>query len=52
MSVVTTWEAVPNRIEAVVRYLSQRTRVSTSELHEVLSPPSPSGIPECSFPCG
>ena len=40
MSVVTTWEAVPNRIETVVRYLSQRTSVSTSELYDVLSPPS------------
>lgn len=40
MSVITTWEAVPNRIEAVVRYLSERTSVSTSELYDVLSPPS------------
>ena len=40
MSVVTTWEAVPNRIEAVVSYLSQRTSASTSELYDVLSPRS------------
>lgn len=40
MSVVTTWEAVPNRIEAVVSYLSQRTSASTAELYDVLSPRS------------
>ena len=38
MSVVTTWEAVPNRIEAVVRYLRGRTNVSTEEVYGVLSP--------------
>lgn len=40
MSVVTTWEVVPNRIEAVVRFLSQRRSVPRDELAELLSPSS------------
>ncbi len=40
MSVVTTWEAVPNRMEAVVRYLRGRTNVSTEEVYGLLSPPT------------
>ena len=43
MSVVTTWEAVPNRIEAVVQYLSHQKSVSKAELSEVLSPSSIGG---------
>ncbi|MCY4392739.1 MAG: protein DpdG [Chloroflexi bacterium] len=40
MSVVTTWVAVPNRIEAVVRFLSQRRSVPHDELTAMLSPSS------------
>jgi len=43
MSVVTTWEAVPNRIEAVVRYLGERRGVPNDELFELLSPSTLSG---------
>ena len=40
MSVVTTWESVPNRIEAVARYLSEHRNVTNDELFAVFSPPS------------
>src|SRR5690606_7874588 len=38
MSVITTWEAVPNRIEAVARYVRTHRGISTDELYELLSP--------------
>ncbi len=40
MSVVTSWEPVPNRIEAVARYLSGRRSVSNDELFAIFSPSS------------
>ena len=38
MSVVTTWVAVPNRIEALARYLLERRRVRHHELCRLFSP--------------
>ena len=40
MSVVSTWEPVPNRIEAVVRYLSENRGVTNDELYALFSPAS------------